>query len=99
MTILEGIETTCPNCKTKVSLDEGDLVWRTVKDQLGVPVPRLDTGPPAPALEAVADRSSGALKVTCPHCEFVNEFPGWSEMFIFLCDQCGEPVTVVEPSQ
>jgi len=47
----------------------------------------------------MADRSSGKLTVKCPHCEFVNEFPDWSELFIFLCDQCADPVTVVERVQ
>ena len=52
-----------------------------------------------PPKTALADRSSGILTVTCPHCEFRNEFPGWDEMDIFICDQCGDPVQVEEPTQ
>jgi len=97
MILGEGVENVCPECKSQVWIDEGDLVWRTILDQVGIP--RVDTGPPAPALEGIADRSAGTLTVKCPHCEFVNEFPDWSEMFIFLCDQCGDPVKVVEQVQ
>jgi phage FluMu protein Com len=98
MTIIEDVETKCPDCSALVSLDQGDLMWRTIEDQLGIDT-RVDTGPPAPALEGVADRSSGMLTIKCPHCGRVNEFPGWSEMFIFICDQCGDPVKVVERIQ
>jgi hypothetical protein len=30
----------------------------------------------------------------CPVCGEVNSFPGWSEMFAFICTFCGEPVEV-----
>jgi hypothetical protein len=57
----------------------------------------MDTGPPAPALAATADRSSGT--VTVIPIAFRNEFPGFSEMFIFLCRQCGDAVKVAEALQ
>lgn len=28
----------------------------------------------------------------CPHCRSVNLFPGFSEMHVFVCKECGEPV-------
>ena len=35
----------------------------------------------------------------CPHCGEVNSFPGWSEMAVFVCTFCGEPVEVVATVQ
>jgi DNA-directed RNA polymerase subunit RPC12/RpoP len=99
MPIIERAENICPECEAKVWIDDGDPVWQTVEDQLGIPRVVLDHDPPVPALDGVANRSSGMLKVRCPHCGHVNEFPGWSEMFVFVCDQCGDPVNVVEPVQ
>jgi len=51
------------------------------------------------ARTAIADRSSGTLVVVCPHCAERTEFPDWSEMYIFICEKCGEPVEVIEPLQ
>jgi len=48
-------------------------------------------------VKGIADRSSGILKVKCPPCGDVNSFPDWDEMFIFICEHCGEPVEVEEP--
>jgi len=53
--------------------------------------------PPTPV--AMPDRTGGVLCVTCPRCQFVNEFLGWSSIDIFICDGCGEPVEVKEPIQ
>jgi len=53
--------------------------------------------PPTPV--AIADRTGDVLRVTCPRCQHVNEFPGWSSIDIFICDGCGEPVEVKEPIQ
>ena len=37
----------------------------------------------------------GLLTVDCLHCGFANTFDDdWSEMFIFICESCGEPVEV-----
>ena len=30
----------------------------------------------------------------CPVCGEINSFPGWSEMFAFVCEFCSEPVEV-----
>jgi uncharacterized protein (DUF983 family) len=30
----------------------------------------------------------------CLHCGSVNLFPGFSEMVAFVCDDCGEGVTI-----
>jgi hypothetical protein len=49
--------------------------------------------------KALADRTGVVLGVTCPHCQFRNEFPGLGMVYIFLCDECGEPVAVEEPVQ
>jgi uncharacterized protein (DUF983 family) len=48
-------------------------------------------------LQAVSDRSSGVLTVTCPNCEHKNEFPELLTVAIFVCTGCGEPIEVVEP--
>src|SRR5689334_7263278 len=32
----------------------------------------------------------------CPHCGAVNLFPGFSQMFVFTCKQCGETVKIVD---
>jgi hypothetical protein len=50
-------------------------------------------------LTAVADRTGDVLRVTCPHCQFVNEFPEFDMVDIFLCHECGEPVAVEELKQ
>jgi phage FluMu protein Com len=94
MILGEGVENVCPDCKTQIWIHEGEMMWRTIADQFGIR--RLDTGPPAQALEATADRGCGTLTVRCPHCADVNEFPVWSEIFSFLCYGCGGPVDVVE---
>lgn len=41
----------------------------------------------------------GLLLVPCPHCGEVNEFPNFDQIFIFICDDCDEPVSVEEPVQ
>lgn len=33
----------------------------------------------------------------CPHCGELNVFPGFDQMFIFICHFCGESVTPEEP--
>jgi hypothetical protein len=48
---------------------------------------------------ATVDRTGDVLRVTCPHCQFRNEFPEFSVVDTFLCDDCGEPVAVEEPVQ
>ena len=46
--------------------------------------------PPTP--KAPVDRTGDVLRAICPRCGFRNEFPGLDMVYIFLCDQCGEPV-------
>jgi len=53
--------------------------------------------PPTP--RAIADRTGDVLRVVCPQCGFVNEFPEFSMVDIFLCHDCGKPVAVEEPVQ
>jgi uncharacterized protein (DUF983 family) len=50
----------------------------------------------AEAKTALADCSTGTLRVLCPHCDRFNEFPDWSTMEVFVCDHCGESVIVEE---
>jgi hypothetical protein len=45
-------------------------------------------------MKAPADRSTGILTVDCPHCQEKNEFPEWSNVDVFICEFCGEPVEV-----
>jgi len=49
--------------------------------------------------KALADRTGDVLRVTCPHCRSSNEFPEFDMVDIFLCHECGEPVSVQEPAQ
>jgi hypothetical protein len=52
---------------------------------------------PAAELERMLDRMELALDVAsaiCPHCGAVRLAPGFSELLVFVCDQCGEAVTV-----
>ena len=51
------------------------------------------------AVRALADRTGDVLRVTCPHCQFRNEFPDFEMIYIFRCHECGEPVAVDEPVQ
>jgi hypothetical protein len=46
---------------------------------------------PAPLVETEA---LACCAHRCPHCGEVNSFPGWSEMFAFICKFCGESVEV-----
>ena len=32
-------------------------------------------------------------------CEYLQEFPGFDTMIMYICDVCGEPVEVEEPVQ
>jgi hypothetical protein len=48
---------------------------------------------------ATVDRTGDVLRVNCPHCQFKNEFPEFSSVDIFLCHQCGGPVSVEEMVQ
>jgi transcription initiation factor IIE alpha subunit len=51
------------------------------------------------AKSATADRSPDVFAVICPHCEERTEFYDWSEVYIFVCRKCGEPVEVIDPLQ
>ena len=48
------------------------------------------------AEKAARKRNDGLLSVICPHCSFVNQFPGWQAVFVFFCDSCGQSVRVDE---
>ena len=56
------------------------------------------TGNPLPSEQKAKphSRSSGVLQVTCPHCEAVNEFSDLTQIEMFMCVKCGEPVEVEE---
>jgi endogenous inhibitor of DNA gyrase (YacG/DUF329 family) len=47
----------------------------------------------------IADRSSGILKVRCPHCGEVVDFPEFASIDVFICPYCEESVEVEEPRQ
>jgi hypothetical protein len=47
-------------------------------------------------MNAKPDRPTGPLKVICPACEYVNEFPAEDTVFLFVCHNCGEPIEVDE---
>ena len=54
-------------------------------------------GPEPP--KATPDRTGDVLRVTCHHCQFRNELPGFDMVYIFFCDECGQPVHVQELRQ
>jgi DNA-directed RNA polymerase subunit RPC12/RpoP len=68
-------------------------------ENCGKAIYRPDVEQESKALKAVADRTGDVLRVTCPHCQFRNEFPELDMVHIFLCHECGEPVSVEEPVQ
>jgi hypothetical protein len=37
------------------------------------------------------------VTVVCPHCQFVNLFPGFTQMAAFVCQHCGQGVSIHEP--
>jgi hypothetical protein len=39
------------------------------------------------------DKGEG-VSAFCNHCGGINEFPGYSEMFAFVCRRCGQSVTL-----
>jgi hypothetical protein len=47
-------------------------------------------------MNANPDRPTGPLKLVCPACEYVNEFPAEDTLFLFVCSNCGEPIGVDE---
>jgi len=49
--------------------------------------------------QAVPDRSSGVLTVTCPNCKRKTKFLQLLMVHLFVCQGCGEPVEVMEPQQ
>jgi len=54
-------------------------------------MPYVEAQQPETASSPV-DRTGDVPRVTCPHCQFRNEFPGFDMVFAFLCHQCGKPV-------
>jgi len=56
--------------------------------------PEIEQATKAP--KALADRTGDVLRVTCPHCQYRNEFPEFDMVYIFLCHYCGGPVAVEE---
>jgi hypothetical protein len=41
------------------------------------------------------DKGAG-VAAFCNHCGQISEFPGYSEMFAFVCRHCGESVTLAQ---
>jgi hypothetical protein len=35
----------------------------------------------------------------CPHCQELNVFPGFAEIFIYVCQHCGRSVDATPPIQ
>ena len=88
----------CPYCQTdnEVALD----VVGKFCENCGKPIYSTEVEDDSEAPKAIADRTGELLRVTCPHCQFRNEFPpGVSRVFIFACHDCGEPVAVEELRQ
>jgi hypothetical protein len=71
-----------------------DLVCVT-HDGIGLPYDESMDDPPNVRI-AVADRSSGFLRVVCPHCGFVNDLREWDTIYVFSCHSCDQPIRVVD---
>jgi RNase P subunit RPR2 len=55
---------------------------------------------PAADLKRTLDQMELALDVAsaiCPHCGSVHLAPGFSELLVFVCEQCGEAVKLADP--
>jgi hypothetical protein len=48
---------------------------------------------------AVADRTGEVLRVTCPYCQFTNEYPHMDMAYIVRCRECWEAIAVQEMKQ
>jgi hypothetical protein len=42
---------------------------------------------------------TASTSVRCPHWGELNAFPGWSQMFAFVCRFCGHGVNLEPPIQ
>src|SRR5579872_2522163 len=49
------------------------------------------------ASQKVFRTPSVGASVTCPHCGAPNASRGFDELFIFVCDHCGQSVEVQQP--
>ena len=87
----------CPYCGTDNDVAP-DVVGKLC-EQCGNAIFSPEAEDESEPLKAVADRTGDVLRVTCPHCQFRNELPHVEMMYIFLCHDCGEPVTVEELRQ
>src|SRR5713226_120464 len=38
--------------------------------------------------------SQGVCTATCPHCQALNTFPGFTSIEAYICKECGEGVSV-----
>ena len=41
----------------------------------------------------------GLCTEICPHCGSLNSFHGWSSMMAYICQECGEAVSLDPPIQ
>jgi hypothetical protein len=42
----------------------------------------------------IPDNSVAVLRLTCPHCNQVSEFPASDPADVYLCPACGEAIEV-----
>jgi hypothetical protein len=82
----------CQYCGTDNRVEPGVLDKPCQKCGETIDNPEIQNAP-----RAMADRAGDVLRVVCPRCQFVNEFPGMDGVYAFLCHHCGQPVRVDEP--
>ena len=89
---------TCPHCGVTEYI-ASDVAAYTCKSCWQVVYRDTALLSPPRTKKATVDRTGDVLRVTCPHCGFVNEFSHFEMVFTFLCHECAEPVEGLELRQ
>jgi ribosomal protein L37AE/L43A len=74
----------------KVRGDVADLICNECDLVFEGGVPRVDVNARLAALTTITEAASA----TCPHCGALNVLPRFSEMYAFVCQECGEGVKI-----
>ena|SRR5688572_29959791 len=95
--IVPHMDTGDPDCcgclVVNVRGDEADLVC----NECGALVRTVPAAQAGSTLMAMV--SDAVCSARCPHCTALNTFPGFSEISAFVCQECGEGVTIDETVQ
>jgi hypothetical protein len=83
----------CPGLLYAVPRESGELVDFECND-CGAIVRTVAASESASTIEAMREDNGDGVSAFCNHCGGINEFPGYSEMFAFICRHCGQSVTL-----